>query len=317
MTLRRTDAAAVALSDGRVLIVGGFAEGGLTEIKALSSAEIYDPATGTFSPTGSMTMGRAGCTATLLPDGRVFVFGGSYPLLDSGQALGDSGELYDPKTGTFKAAGTLRAGQSYGRVDHTATLLLDGRVLIVGGQASEEIAGSDSGPFASAAVYDPRAGTFSATGSMSSPRFGQSATLLSDGRVLIVGGTSKEDELSFLASAEVYDPATGRFSPTGSLATGRSYHTATLLQNGRVLVTGGQVLRAVLKGGYAAVEVTAAAELYDPKAGAFSPAGAMALGRVFQSATLLSDGRVLIVGGEMDSPGDSHIELASAETFRP
>jgi hypothetical protein len=127
---------------------------------------------------------------------------------------------------------------------HTATLLADGRVLIAGGTAN------DAGVLASAEVYDPKAGKFTATGSMATARYSHTATLLSDGRVLILGGFGATSVPSSgcclgttlptpLASAELYDPATGRFSPAGSMTTAREGHTATLLADGRVLIAGG------------------------------------------------------------------------------
>ena len=133
-------------------------------------------------------------------------------------------EVWDPATGTFSPAGSLTEARSI----HTATLLTDGRVLLVGGWGT--------GPLASAEVWDPATGTFSATGSLAEDRGGHGATLLADGRVLAVGG---DGSAGSLASAEVWDPATGTFSATGSLTEARSNHTATLLPDGRVLVVGG------------------------------------------------------------------------------
>jgi phosphatidylserine/phosphatidylglycerophosphate/cardiolipin synthase-like enzyme len=123
---------------------------------------------------------------------------------------------------------------------------------------------------------------------MSTARYGQTATLLADGRVLIVGGA---DGSTVLASAELYDPATGTFSPTGSLTTARYNHTATLLADGRVLIVGGGSIS------NGAGAVLASAELYDPKTSSFSPTGTMSTGRYDHTATLLADGQVLIVGG--------------------
>ena len=144
---------------------------------------------------------------------------------------------------------------------------------------------------ASAELYDPATDTFSPTGSLATARGLHTATLLADGRVLIAGGgpASWAIEGAYLASAELYDPKTGTFSPTGSMATPREDHTATLLADGRVLIAGGNDV-----GDHG----VASAELYDPKTGTFSPTGSMTTARGFHTATLLADGRVLIAGGD-------------------
>ena len=149
------------------------------------------------------------------------------------------------------------------------------------------------------------AGTFSPTGSMETARSSPTATALPDGRVLIAGGASGQAESSVaLASAELYDPATGTFSPTGSLATARNGHTATLLSGGRVLITGG----------YDGSGYSVSAELYDPATGTFGPTGSMTDARTYHTATLLSDGRVLIAGGGTYD-GDRWTMLAAAELY--
>jgi serine/threonine protein kinase len=266
MTTARSRHSATLLSDGRVLIAGGVSNSGVTDSTSLQSAELYDPKTGKFVLTHSMHTGRAGHTATLLSDGRVLVAGGS----------DNSAEVYDPRSGTFTRTGSMGAA----RENQTATVLSDGRVLVVGGF-------SGNTALASSELYDPKTGTFSPTGSMAAARSDQTATLLSDGRVLVVGGLSGRYVGSALASAELYDPKTGTFSSTGSMATARYFHTATLLSDGRVLIVGGENGSSII----------AAAELYDPKTGRFSPTGPTTTPRGKHTATLLSDGRVLIVGG--------------------
>jgi hypothetical protein len=161
----------------------------------------------------------------------------------------------------------------------TATLLLDGRVLIEGGF---EFANEDNwAQTASAELYDPKTGTFSRTGSLPEPRVSYTAALLKDGRVLIAGGETSSEGLG-TATALLYDPATGEFSPTGSIEHARVDHTATLLQDGRVLIAGGI-------GDHSA-------EVYDPATGTFSATGMMNLVDEDHVATLLSDGRVLVAG---------------------
>ena len=248
-------------------------------------------AAGYFIPTGWMASVRDFCTATLLPDGQVLVAGGS---LSNTLA---SAELYDPESGTFSPTGPMTAA----RFDHTATLLLDGLVLIAGGSSGGAL-GLGITTSATAELYDPETGSFSPTGSMSTGRDGHTATLLPDGRVLIVGGS---DGVTDFASAELYDPKTGSFSPTGSMATARQDHTATLLADGRVLIAGGYDTKTQA--------MIASAETYDPNTAAFSATGSLETARADQTATLLPDHEVLMAGGG----GDNLIDLASAELYQP
>jgi Tol biopolymer transport system component len=294
---------ATLLVDGRVLITESCG----------TDAELYDPATGTFSPTGSLSVVRGGKAATLLLDGRVLFTGGSN--CGAGGSDGDwaSAELYDPATGTFSPTGSMAAP----RDSHTSTLLADGRVLIAGGMSlpSPATAGgvipasyrtADVDHFlATAEVYDPTTGKFSKTGSMSSPHRGHTATLLQDGRVLVVGNGGESSPSGRIA--DLYDPATGKFTVTGSLKSGRWLHTATLLQDGRVLILGGRSPND---------SVRATAELYDPRSGAFSSAGSMGEGRQQHTATLLPDGRVLIAAGYWQSTNKWRV-LSSTEMYDP
>jgi len=167
-------------------------------------------------------------------------------------------------------------------------------VLIVGGALT-----STSDPVATAELYDPATGVFTITHAMTTAREQQTATLLPDGRVLIIGGTTSTGigDLQPTATAEVYDPSTGSFSVTGSMAEARTYHTATLLPGGKVLVAGGG-------------DDNSTAEVYDPATGSFSIVGGMEIGRSGHTATLLPDGSVLVAGGGVFAG------LASAELYQ-
>jgi hypothetical protein len=268
MSVARLEHTATPLLDGRVLVAGGCAPGagGICLPGVLASAEIYDPKTGTWSPTGSSSLGRFGGGATLLLDGRVLVRGG---------APNNTGaELYDPTTGIWSPTGSTS-----GSASSIGTRLRDGRVLTATGGANAS----------GVELYDPTTGTWSTTGSPVG--FIGTATLLMDGRVL---GTSDTNG----TSAQLYDPGTGIWSATGSMSAG-PLGTATLLTDGTVLVAGGTQDTGVL----------ASAEVYDPASGTWSPTESMGVARAGHTATLLRDGRMLVAGGDPNG--------TSAELFTP
>jgi hypothetical protein len=274
MTTARSCHTATLLPNGKVLIAGGSDGSG----EYLASAELYDPATGTFHATASLTGPRCGAVAVLLKSGKVLVIGGDGAHEDERVA---TAELYDPATGRFAATGSMHVPRN----THSAVLLRDGRVLVVGGSSAGRYPNAHIE--ASAEIYDPATGRFSMTGSMNTARHKQAAVLLSDGRVLVVGGSDNRDWRGKYASAELFDPATGRFSPAGEMASQRFklMHGVVRLPDGRVLIAGG----------------AERPEIYDPATKTFQPvSGGVGNSRYFSSATLLADGRVLIAGGYGD-----------------
>src|ERR1700722_2322694 len=230
----------------------------------------------------AMTTPRANAAAIRLRDGRVLICGGT-ATGEIGGVL-SSAELYDPVARTFTPTGSMTVP----RTGQTITMLRDGRVLLTGGDKN---AGFRS-QLASAEIYDPGSGAFTATGSMSTPREGHTATMLRDGRVLVAGGSP--NGIQATDSAEIYDPSSGSFSRTGNLHQPRVAHVAALLGTGEVLIAGGG--RGGMPGGYISYDT---AEEYDPVRGRFTTMRAhMKSDRVGAAAVKHKDGRVLIVGGK-------------------
>ncbi len=269
---------ATLLPNGKVLVAGGVDSSGNPSV----SAELYDPASGTWTATGSLNTARYEPTATLLPNGKVLVAGG----FGTSSYL-TSAELYDPASGSWTATGSLNTA----RYQHTATLLPNGKVLVAGGYNGSYLTGAE--------LYDPASGTWTATGSLNTARYEHTATLLPNGKVLVAGGSNG----SALTSAELYDPASGSWTATASLNTARFYHTTTLLPNGKVLVAGGFLTSGALT----------SAELYDPASGTWTATGSLNTGRYEHTATLLPNGKVL-VGGGIDSSVNPSV---SAELYDP
>jgi hypothetical protein len=248
------------------------------------------PPSGSLTAIADLSVARAAHTATKLLDGRVLIVGGL-----SGAGVSASAELFDPLTRRFATTGAL----SVPRVGHTATLLGDGRVLIAGG--------SNGAWLGSTEVYDPRSGSFSPGPDLTEPRSDHAAIELADGRGLLVGGTSTG--YSFLSSAELFDPGRFAFERTGSMSVARESHVGVRLPNGLVLVAGGHV------GRRSAIRLYETAELYDPAAGTFRATGSMTRRRHKHAGALMADGRVLITGGadERDNRG----QYRDAEVYEP
>jgi hypothetical protein len=280
---------ATVLSDGKMLVTGGQGRNNAP----LATAELFDPTSGTFTPTkGGLGTARAMHTATLLSDGKVLVTGGS----DANGIPISSAEIFDPINGTFTPT---KGSMGSTRTMHTATLLSDGKVLVTGGDST---LGGPIDSLSTAELFDPATETFTPTGSMKFARFRHTATLLKDGRVLVMGGAVHASLppptwLLSLGTAEIFDPTGGTFSQTGNLGTARTAHTATLLKNGNVLVTGGLVYST--QAGSPIESALSSSELFDATRGSFAPTASMTTGRGGHSATLLGDGTVLVAGGNI------------------
>jgi N-acetylneuraminic acid mutarotase len=274
---------ATLLANGKVLVAGGRGYGTITG--SLASAELYDPATNSWSDVGYMATARDNFTATLLSNGKVLVAGGV------GKS---SAELFDPLTNTWSLAAPMATARS----SPTATLLPNGKVLVAGGS------GRNGTPLASAELYDPITDSWSAAASMAEARARNTATLLDNGKVLVAGGDGVGPGLmGRLTSAEVYDPGTNTWSSAGSMAEARTASTATLLGSGKVLVAGG------FGSSPGALD---SAELYDPLSNTWTSAGDMVFPASGHTATLLGNGNVLFEGGDARVSAELYFPTATA-----
>jgi len=305
----RALATATLLQDGRVLVVGGYAG---SSVDGLASAEIWDPATRTFTPTGSMARPRVGHAAALLNDGRVLVVGGQDNAIGSELDT----EVWDPATGEFQAVGRMPALRS----GISATTLLDGRVLIVGRETclvplvARSGLAKCPGRSVSTWLWSPD-GSYVVGPPLNERRDWPTATGLPDGRVALIGNV--EWSADSPESSEVYDPATNSFVRVGEP---RDYisggHAATLLRDGRVLVTGGDTQDPTSS--KATFGVLRKAEIWDPGSGAFARAGRMDIPRRGHGSALLPDGRVIVVGGSGHRTVDFHDQgTATTEIWDP
>jgi hypothetical protein len=338
---------ATLLPNGKVLIAGGGNDTGLSQ-----TAELYDPASRTFSYTGNMVAPRLLHTATLLPNGKVLLFGGTDNNTNS-----TVGEVYDPSSGKF--TGITVANRS-GLIEHTATLLPNGEVLIAGGYACDASTGANCTALDTAFIFDPSTGTGNSDAFMSLVRRDHQAVLLPNGQVLVAGGDAAPPTTGNgnpSNTAEIYSPDTNEFSMVANMVVPRSFFTANLLGDGTVLLAGGTSAafhdsavasaeifnllplpdhsfsatgnmsharyahtasplpngQVLLAGGS---ELSCLAlpysEVFDPAAGHFVPAPNMASARYLHSAVPLSNGAVLVAGGL-----DCRNSLSSAEVFIP
>ena len=280
---------ATLLQDGRVLVVAGMDNGET----ATANTAVYDPATDIWTPAAALPLAerRMFHTATLLPDGRVYVAGGEQ---EDGTVFNGPAWIYDPAANNWTAAAS--AGQ---RSRHSATLMPDGRVLVVGGTTG-------STQVTSTVFYHPDTNTWTSGPSLGRARARHTATLLTDGRVLVAGGSEGAQPLT---SAEIYDPASSAWHSVSTMSEARAGATATLLPDGRVMVVGGWT-------GHTEVRRI---EVFDPVLSRWTIVHTLAQGRLGHEAPLLPDGRVLVLGGYPPGTGnpDQPLLIDLQPTTRP
>ncbi|UNU43215.1 hypothetical protein EAO27_11195 [Sphingopyxis sp. YF1] len=268
----------VAAGEGRLLAIGGCVRTGCEAGPASGTVDIIDARRMVLAGSGELLAARIQPSAAVLPGGRVLVLGGWV-----GGRVSATTEIFDPATG-HSVAGPAMAGP---RNAPTVVVLADGRILIAGGYDGSDVR-------ADAEIFDPASGTMTATAPLGTARSGATGTLLADGRVLVVGG-GRPDRAPrrALASAELFDPATGRFDPAGTLAQARYKHGALRLASGDVLVVGGSDARDY-DGKLRSVE------RFDVAAGRFVPAGRLADARfkIADGLLLLPGERVLVAAGD-------------------
>ncbi|KAF0812233.1 hypothetical protein IGB42_03223 [Andreprevotia sp. IGB-42] len=269
----RAEHAAVTLSDGRVLVVGGSVATS-PSLVGTATAEIYDPATGQWAVTGSMNFARTRVLARLLPDGRVFV-------IDKATGYGTPyAEVYDPQTGTFTKTGNMVVASNW----HGIVVLNDGRVLKAGGEGA-------NGYLTQAEIWNPATNQWTATGTMGTARENIQPTLLPDGKVLVAGGRN----ITFLGTAEIYDPATGTFAATTAMPQVLNQADYSLpLANGDVLVSGAYT-RNILR--------------YNVASGSWTTIGPKRLETRAGTANVLANGSLLLAGGAEQNDATSYGEV--------
>jgi len=263
---------ATLLQDGTVLICGGFAG---SSSNSLSSAEIYNPSSKSFTQISDLTTPRVGHSATLLPTGKVLIAGGF-----NGNYLSTT-EIYDPELKTFSSGPNMNDG----RHGHTATLLNNGKILFTGG------VGTGWTFLSSAEIYDIQTNKFIRSNSMAVARESHTATLLKNGNVLITGGhQGRQENVTIYSGSEIYDSKTNQFTPTGNMNIPRRKHDAVLLADGKVLIHGGSDRRD---------SIFNSAEIYDPTTSLFSSIANMNYPRYKhkEMSILMPDDNVLILGG--------------------
>jgi N-acetylneuraminic acid mutarotase len=285
----------VTLPDGRFMVIGGST--GASSLNALSTVYVFDPASGKWSRATGLLQPRAYAVSAVLGDGSVLVAGGSH----NGQPI-DTAERYFPSSGVWIAAGRLNLPRTHA----TLTLLRDGRAFIAGG-------GIEGGPTyyssASTEIYNPKTNDWTIAAPMAVARALHTATMLSDGEVLIAGGADiwHGDVGHVTTSVQIYNPVNGKWRDAAPLAHSLYIHGATGLKDGRVLVAGGWWLTENSDPSHAE------AQIYDPARNAWTPTGSLNTARAYDMLVTLPDGRVVAIGGV----DPKYKTLATCELYDP
>jgi N-acetylneuraminic acid mutarotase len=261
---------------------------------ALAASTLSFAASGTWSSTGTMISARDGHTATILANGKILAAGGT----NNGVAL-TSAELYNPAAGTWASTGSMHLGRTLAR----AVLFSNGTVLVVGGCINDCLSATTN----SAELYNPNSGTFTTTGSMVQARAEFAITLLANGQVLVAGGCTAYDAngcSSTTNKAEIYNPATGKWTATTALRAARHAMNATLLSSGKVLVAGGAT---------AASDALNSTEIYDPTAKTWTLGNKMVQARSDYASIMLGTGKILFIGGE----NINGVSISNSELYNP
>jgi Fibronectin type III domain/Kelch motif len=295
MNVARIAALAATLDDGRVLAAGGSGN---------ASAEVYDPQADTWTPVpGGMRDARGAAGVAAFGQNGIAPLGVGRFLLAGGMSPTVHADIFDPSANSGAGAFTAAADMGTARQGPTEAALTDGRVLVAGGVGV-------SGVLATAEVYDPRSNTWTpVANSLTAPVAGASAAPIPGGKVLIFGGANGSPAIAPVTNAEIYDPATNRFTPTAPMSHAHLLGFGTSLADGRVLAGGGTESFFGTGNG--------AAEIYDPSIGGWYPTAPTPSSALESAATTLPTGQVLVAGGATGITGGPPTPIADTEVFTP
>jgi N-acetylneuraminic acid mutarotase len=286
MNIARNTHSAVLLQDGRVLITGGVCLAGL---QPTNTSEIYDPTTEKFTNTGSLNFARCSHKSYLLSSGKILIIGGHNPasLTNTNVDILSQSEIYDPQTGQF----TLSGNEVIPRTNFRDYVFPNGSILLLGGFTK------DNTYLSSTEIFNVNTSTFSLSSNMNFNKLSFGVSALCNGQLLTTGGISfnnSNKSIAFYSNAEIYDPVTSSFSiSSASMSIQRYDHSNTILNDCSVLIAGGG-------NSFTSPYATNKAEIYDATQKKFITVGNLNDARKSHTATMLNNGKVLIVGGTID-----------------